>query len=49
LTGAGVAFEAFLTAACRATFAIKRFSRANETAYFREQFWPYMRGFRDSQ
>jgi hypothetical protein len=28
LIGADVAFEAFLTAACRATFAIKRFSPA---------------------
>jgi hypothetical protein len=49
LTGAGVAFEAFLTAACPATLAIKRFSRANETTHFREQLWPYMRSSRDSQ
>jgi hypothetical protein len=45
LIGAGVAFEAFLTGACRATFAIKRFSQANEPAHSASNFGRICRAF----
>jgi hypothetical protein len=48
LTGAGIAFEAFLTAACRATLAIKRFPQANEPPIVRATL-RFMRSFCDSQ
>jgi hypothetical protein len=48
LTGAGVAFEAFLTGAGRATFAIKRSPEANVPPIVRATL-PFMRSFCDSQ
>jgi hypothetical protein len=48
LTGAGIAFEAFLTADWRATFAIKRFPQSDEPPIMRATL-PLMRSFCDSQ